>query len=115
MVAIESIQYYSEVCDSPDQFRFSGSVDLRVKVLEPDPTDAILRQNIYSLKLLNVNHYTISTINDDRMFEYDTDEVTIKKGNNSEEYVLHFMNAFTEISISFSGVKNKFLESTVAL
>ena len=116
MVAIESIQYHSQADDSIDQFKFTSLVKLNVMVIEPTQEASVLSQNIYSLELLSVDKYCISSSDDNhRTFEFDTDEITLEKDKESKSHILRFINAFTEITISFNDLTIKLISEKTCI
>ena len=106
LVSIESIQFYAEVEDSINKRGLISSVELKVMVIEPTNQKNKLSENIYVLNLTRISVFeTWFADTGERAFEFDTDEVTLKKESDSSQiYALKFLNATTNITISFSNL-----------
>ena len=102
LVSVESIKSYMCTFRSESRTELKSIVELKIMVIEPTAGKNNLSENIYDLKLAKVTSYKIDLGDtDERILEFDTDEVTLEKLP-EEKYMLMFINASTNINITFS-------------
>lgn len=111
LVAIETIKHYATIDTSIKNKGLESKVELKVMLIEPGSNEHELNENIYELLLTHVTSYRIDFINEDnRTFEFDTNEVRLEKdGRSACVYILSFINASVDIHITFSGLAVKLL------
>jgi hypothetical protein len=110
LVSIETIKHYSTIDTSVKDEGMESKVELKVMLLEPTEKEHEVNEHFYELILTCVTNYQIDFINEDnRTFEFDTDEVGLKRDGKSDVYILSFINSSVSIYIKFSGLEMKLL------
>ncbi|QNR83602.1 hypothetical protein H9N25_16830 [Pedobacter riviphilus] len=111
LVSIETIQYYSTIDTSIEDEGIESKVELKVMLLKPTEKEHEVNEHFYELILTHVTNYQIDFMNEDnRTFEFDTDEVQLERDSKSEDmYILSFINASVDIHIKFRGLAIKLL------
>ena len=111
LVSIETIQYYAAIDTSIKNEGLESKVELKVMLLKPTEKENEVNEHFYELILTHVANYQIDFINEDnRTFEFDTDEVQLKRDSKSENmYILSFINASVDIHVKFGGLAIKLL------
>ena len=110
LVSIETIQYYAAIDTSIKNEGLESKVELRVMLLKPTEKENEVNEHFYELILTHVTNYQIDFINEDnRTFEFDTDEVQLERDDKSDVYILSFINSSVSIYIKFSKLEMKLL------
>ncbi|MBT2564417.1 hypothetical protein J7E50_19730 [Pedobacter sp. ISL-68] len=110
LVAIETIKHYSTIDTSIKDEGLESKVELKVMLLKPTEKENEVNEHFYELILTHVTNYQIDFINEDnRTFEFDTDEVQLERDDKSDVYILSFINSSISIYIKFSELEMKLL------
>lgn len=110
LVSIETIQYYATIDTSIKDEGMESKVELKVMLLKPTEKEHEVNEHFYELILTHVTNYQIDFMNEDnRTFEFDTDEVQLERDDKSDVYILSFINSSVSIYIKFSGLGMKLL------
>lgn len=107
LVSIEKIKYLAVADTSIKNKGLDSRVELRIMLLEPTEKEHEVNEQLYELTLANVAAYKIDFTNvDNRTFEFDTDEVKLKRHDKTEDmYGLSFVNASVNLYIAFSKIE----------
>jgi len=80
LVSIETIQYYAAIDTSIKNEGLESKVESKVMLLKPTEKENEVNEHFYELILTHVTNYQIDFINEDnRTFEFDTDEVQLER------------------------------------